>query len=87
MVIHMVIKNVGKTQPQSRESTPTASTTTGTSAAAANAPTGAAPPPPPFGDPQLGGMGAMFNNPMVWEMLNSPFMERFVIFMNEWIKS
>jgi hypothetical protein len=70
MVIHMVIKN--PPAATSRESTPSSiSSTTAGSHNQTNAATGAA-----TGAGPLGGLGSILNNPMVRDMMNSPFVEK-----------
>uniref|UniRef100_A0A914LA37 Ubiquilin n=1 Tax=Meloidogyne incognita TaxID=6306 RepID=A0A914LA37_MELIC len=69
MVIHMVIKNPPTTS--SRESTPSSasSTLTGSQTTATTGAPGSAPAGP------FGGIGAILNNPMVRDMMNSPLVE------------
>lgn len=68
----MVIKNPPTTTP-SRESTPSSasSTVTGSQTNTATGAAGTAPGAGPFG-----GIGAILNNPMVRDMMNSPLVEK-----------
>uniref|UniRef100_A0A1I8B5I5 Ubiquitin-like domain-containing protein n=1 Tax=Meloidogyne hapla TaxID=6305 RepID=A0A1I8B5I5_MELHA len=70
MVIHMVIKNPPTTS--SRESTPSSasSTLTGSQTNTTAGAPGFTPAAGPFG-----GIGAILNNPMVRDMMNSPLVE------------
>jgi len=68
----MVIKNPPTTS--SRESTPSSasSTLTGSQTTATAGAPGSAPAAGPFG-----GIGAILNNPMVRDMMNSPLVEKY----------